>query len=223
MNAASAAKRCWLLTAVLATALGTSTQADTPALVLLGVSPTPPPSFTGTRGWQFLPWAGLTNDILITQLGVFDAGGDGLVNAHEVGLWRQIDNLTGVLLTSVTVPAGTAAPLNGGYRWVPISPVAIPPDITTYVVAAQYSAGDVDNLVTPYVDSFPSGLVIYPDMGRGALGSNLPYPAGGGPTPYWQPNLQFTLVPEPSVWLLLSPGLLYLLFYHRKPHWRPPP
>src|SRR5439155_1220605 len=85
--------------------------ADTPAFTLGSVSINPPSSFTGNRGWQF-ERAGSPNDILITQLGVFDSGGDGLINPHEVGLWRiGDDNISSTLLASATVPAGTDAPL----------------------------------------------------------------------------------------------------------------
>jgi hypothetical protein len=89
--------------------------------------------------------------------------------------------------------------------------VLIPYGITPHVVGAQFSAGDDDNLVTPIVSPFTAGLAIWPFIGRGDLGTDLPYPAGSGSERMWQANFQFTFVPEPSVWALLSPGLLYVL------------
>src|SRR5437899_2348930 len=50
------------------------------------VSTNQPPSFTGTRGWGFSHDGGNAY-IAITALGVFDSGGDGLVNSHQIGLW----------------------------------------------------------------------------------------------------------------------------------------
>lgn len=197
----------------------TSTQADTPAFVFAGdVGPTPS-SFTGTRGWGFVR-GGTTNDILVTQLGVFDSGGDGLVNAHAVGLWRDNPgSLTGTLLASATAPAGTNAPLIGGYRWVSIPPVLIPYAFARYVIGAQFSAGDADALVAP----LPSGLA--PDIGpaltsngRLADGLDLRYPWGSSIPPmegqvgeqFFTPNLQYVIVPEPALPLLLVPGLVCL-------------
>jgi hypothetical protein len=207
-----------------------STHADTPAFTLGSVSINPPSSFTGTRGWQF-ERAGSPDDILITQLGVFDSGGDGLINAHEIGLWRQDPGggVSGTLLASATVPAGTAAPLLGGYRWVSISPVPIPHALAFYVVGAQYSAGDQDNLVTPLPFDPQGGPQFSPDIfpflggGRYNLASSLAFPSSitfippeGPGELFWQPNFQYSGVPEPNVWLLLSPALFYLVLRSRR-------
>jgi hypothetical protein len=214
--------------------LATTAHADTPAFVLGAVLTNRPISFTGSRGWQF-GRAGGDYDIFITQLGVFDNGGDGLVNSLEVGLW-QAGNVTGTLLASATVPAGTLAPLADGDRWVSITPVRIPYVVGSYVVAAQYSAGDADDLVAPRPSGpwpsfkFAPDINVFTFAGRGSLGNDLPYPAswwgcGEGCTPaiFWEPNLKYTVVPEPSAWLLFLPGLGYGLFRYRKPHARQPP
>ena len=205
--------------------------ADTSAFVLGSVLTNQPVSFTGSRGWQFQAGSS-EGEILITQLGVFDAGGDGLVNSHQVGLWRA-GNITGTLLGSATVPAGTDAPLINGYRWVSIDPVLLPRTFALYVVAAQFSAGDPDDLVTPRPPgTAPGGFQFAPEVypflfaGRGAAGENLPYPAGfsscgEGCTPeiFWEPNFRYVVVPEPSVWVLLLPGLFGLgLLFRRKSH-----
>ena len=206
-----------------------STHADTPALVFANDFGFPPSSFTGTRGWEFGHHIGTTNDILITQLGVFDSGGDGLGNAHAVGLWREAPGgLTGTLLASATVPAGTNAPLIDGYRWVSIPPVVISYDLTRYVVGAQFSAGDTDALLAPR----PSAIA--PDIGaflttngKLAVGPDLAYPAyysnptGEGQVgeQFYTSNFQYVIVPEPSVPLLLAPGLAYMLLRHRKLRW----
>jgi hypothetical protein len=205
--------------------------ADTPAFVLGAVLSNQPLSFTGTRGWQFVPASG-GDDIFITQLGVFDNGGDGLVNPHQIGLW-QAGNVSGTLLASATVPAGTAAPLEVGYRWVPITPVRIPYAVSSYVVAAQYSAGDADDMVTPRPSGpwpyyeFARDIGVFTSAGRAGLGNDLPYPSGWTscgegciPEINWEPNLKYTVVPEPSVWVLFGSGLLFGFWRHRQAHGR---
>jgi alpha-galactosidase len=59
------------------------------------------------------------DDIEVTALGYYDCNagggtGDGLTNAHAVGIW----DTSGNLLASKTVPAGTAGSLSNGYRYV---------------------------------------------------------------------------------------------------------
>ena len=202
-----------------------STHADTPVLGFANQFNNPPSSFTGTRGWGFVR-GGPTNDLLITQLGVFDSGGEGLVNAHAVGLWRDNPgSFTGTLLASATVPAGTDAPLIDGYRWVSISPVVIPYAFARYVIGAQFSAGDADALVAP----FPSWIgrdigPAFTSNGRLEVGSELAYPSTGSIPPgegqvgeqFFTPNLQYVIVPEPSIPLLLAPGLFWLLLRQRR-------
>lgn len=204
-------------------------KADTPAFAFAGSSTEPPPSFTGTRGWSFFNYRP-EGAILITQLGVFDAGGDGLVNSHAIGLWA----LDGTLLASATVPAGTGAPLIDGYRYASISPVIIPratseidPN-TAFILAAQYSTADADDLLTPFSAGLTPGIGgwsgNFPSIGWYGLGSDLPFPnrrtqptmEGSGGRIFWEPNFQFGAIPEPSVFSMLAPGLLYLFVRQRK-------
>src|SRR5437016_5297222 len=117
--------------------------AEMPAFPLGSVSQDQPPSFTGTRGWV-LNYTPPNSSISITELGVFDNGGDGLVNPHQVGLWLP----DGTLLASATVPAGTSATFLDGYRYVSISPLVFPAR-QLGIIAAQYSAGDADDLGMP--------------------------------------------------------------------------
>jgi hypothetical protein len=221
MNAHFWIERCCLIAITAATFIPSSTHADTPAFVLGTFLTNQPPSFTGTRGLIF----SLNNpNVAVSQLGVFDNGGDGLENSHQVGLWRlDPATLQGTLLASATVPAGTTASLIGGYRFVPISPVSFGP-LDLGVVAGQYSTGDGDDLVTPVPSlNFPGALQIFPP-GRFGLGTGLPYPDQGLSPPctgcsapiFWEANFQFQDVPEPSVGLLLLPGLTYLLLRHRR-------
>jgi hypothetical protein len=150
----------------------------------------------------------------ITQLGVFDADGNGLVNPHAVGLWAD----DGTLLGSTTIPAGIAAPLVDGYRYAPITPVLIRPGHYPLFplsarVAAEFSAGDADDFVTPIGGGFVDP--VYPQYNySGAytwaffgLGAGLPFPSGGWTTgqcqpegygcsapPFYEVNFQFIVV-----------------------------
>ncbi len=211
--------------------------ADTPAFISGGSRTNQPPSFTGTKGGAYLNFSSLSsgNYIAVTQLGVFDQGGDGLVNAHAVGIWAA----DGTLLASTTIPAGTVATLVDGYRYMPISPVLIPPGASPipnpfrFLVAAEYSAGDVDDLVSP-IRVFGSGYTqpvsatSYDgslSQGFYGLGAGLPFPSqhlpvpeGSSGPPFLEVNFQFNVVqvPEPAVSLLLASGLLYLFLRQRR-------
>ena len=85
-----------------------------------------------TLGWGFT----LTEAVTITDLGYFD-GDTGLTDPHPVGIWNSIGNL----LAEATVPAGTTAALVSGFRFVPITPVALNP--------GAYSIGGYANSTSP--------------------------------------------------------------------------
>jgi Domain of unknown function (DUF4082) len=80
------------------------------------------------------------SNISVSQLGVFDAGQDGLNTAKQVGLWDS----GGTLLASTTVPGGTTAALNGFFRMVNITPVSLTAG-QTYTVGALMLFADGDN------------------------------------------------------------------------------
>lgn len=89
-----------------------------------------------TRGYAFdVVAAGL----LATHLSVWDELSDGLSDAHTVGLWSP----AGVLLAQAVVPAGTAAGLQDGFRFVDIADVALPVG-NGYVVGATFLDGSAD-------------------------------------------------------------------------------
>jgi len=90
---------------------------------------------TGTRtnssqsvGWQF----DVLSAITATGLGWYDQGQDGLSDSHTVGIWDS----SGTLLTSILVPAGSTAGLDGVYRAVPIAPLLLPVG-TGYIVGGE--------------------------------------------------------------------------------------
>ncbi len=61
--------------------------------------------------------------VTVRALGFYDDGGNGLSQAHEVGIWFTGNNAaSGTLLASTVVPPGLKAPLHFGYRWVNLTP-----------------------------------------------------------------------------------------------------
>jgi hypothetical protein len=91
-------------------------------------------------GWQFNVLSPLT----VTDLEWFDPNGPagaGLSTAHTVGIW----NPAGALLTSVVIPAGVAAPLDGMFRFETVAPVNLPVG-NGYVVGGQNFAANTDRL-----------------------------------------------------------------------------
>jgi len=86
-------------------------------------------------------WAFTTNaPVTITELGYFDSYQDGLQNSHDVGIWDS----SGALLGWATVPSGTSAVLDGPFRFVPISPIALDAD-QTYIIGATIKGQFDDN------------------------------------------------------------------------------
>jgi hypothetical protein len=202
-------------------------QADTPAFAGGGFTTEQPPAFEGTRGWSF--WNYNPEGIFVTQLGVFDDGGDGLANSHRIGLWT----VSGLLLASAIIPAGTSAPLVEGYRYVSITPIIIPignpfnPNMG-YIIAAQYSAGDVDDFLTPVSGGLATAMAGWSgglgSFGWYGIGSDLPLPnlrtlppmeGSVGPA-FLEPNFQFQAVPEPSMWLVVAPCGLAMWWSRRR-------
>jgi len=112
-----------------------------------------------------------------TWLGFFDQGGDGLSTSHMVGIYNSAHTLMG----SVTVPAGTAAPLHDGSRWAQLgTSVWLLPN-TTYMLAATFAAtGDRGNLATTANVTIGSGFTLAGTRFTYAPGAGLNYPSVSG-------------------------------------------
>ena len=91
---------------------------------------------SATIGWSFS--VGAVSEL--TALGIYDHDGDGIEDAHPVGIWTA----AGALLAQATVPVGTAGTLVGSYRYVTLaSPLTLSAG-QTYVVGAYF--GPVSNI-----------------------------------------------------------------------------
>lgn len=147
--------------------------------------------------------------LLVTRLGNYDFEADGLVTDHLVRLWTP----AGVLLAQATVPAGTAAALDGTFRVVDLAaPVRLEPG-QTYVLGA---VNPTDGTSDGYVSNSPAQIApfVAPEatfvQGRRNLGGSTFAGFAPNGTTRIGPNLTFVLapaaVPEPATFAAL--GLL---------------
>jgi PEP-CTERM motif len=147
-----------------------------------------------TEGWQFTT----SQAINVTALGFWDAGGDGLINAHDIGIF----NTSSTLLVSGTVPLGTMAPLaTDDFRYVTLSSSFLL-EPGTYSIGATYFAGAVASdhaakLVGPVAAPGITYEGSYFAVGEGLTDPKTPSANVDG---IFGPNFQFTgtSVPEPS-------------------------
>ncbi len=184
--------------------------------------------FVGTVGGIFLTTYSFYPQV--NWLGYADPTGNGLVDSHLVTLW---DNSTQGIIASATVPAGTAAPLIDGYRWVQLPSTVQLNYGSYYVIGAQTDGVDNwgDFISNPAPDDGSSGQINW-DSQYVQLGSGWEFTRAGrydsaGNYPTEPPNqsgsdaiypaanlgYNLTIAPEPaSLWLLcLGTGLFGLV------------
>jgi len=213
--------------------------AGTPAQAAITAAVDEPTGATRTDHFAWVGFAFSTPDdtaVNVNRLGFWDEGGDGLISDHEVALFEfdsftstnQLGNGNFTLIATATVSAGTAAPLEGGYRWASIS------DMVLFKTAAQNAASstrsylimfnNVDQGVNdPWTDGLGDAVPINPAFGtvdsRGALvwtggttvGSTGVSSQAGVPQ-FGGPNIGYEApVPEPSSLALIGLGGLAVL------------
>lgn len=159
--------------------------------------------FTDTVGYSFRVGSSFLS---VTQLGVWDQNTDGLNRPNSIGLWDD----AGSLLGSVVIPMGQVAPLDGKFRYHPLSlPVILSPN-TVYVLGAfapdggEYRAQN-DGFRPP---TFSAGAVLVGSR-RNNIQFTFSFPTANESYPgqsIMGPNLQYDVVPvpEPSAALLAA-------------------
>lgn len=163
-----------------------------------------------TLGWTFA----VHEPVLAYSLGVYDAGQDGLADSTQVGLWLATG---GAPLATAIIPAGTAATLDGFFRFVPISPVVLTPGLE-YIVGSS-SPGELatsfwgDNgTVDPRVTVIEARYS--PEWAGFAFPELTDSNSAGGAL--LGANLQITPVPLPAGLWLFGGGLISLAAWARR-------
>jgi len=193
-------------------------------------------TYVGTVGGIFLTTYSSSPEV--NWLGYYDHNGDALASSHQITLW---DNSTETIIASATVPAGTAAPLIDGYRWVELSSTVTLNPGSYYVIGAQTDGVDLwgDILSNNSPDNGTNGQISwnsqYVQLGSGweftragRYDSTGNYPGeppnqSGSDAIYPVANLGFNIVtvPEPGSLTLSGMGVaatvLYLSKRKRKP------
>jgi len=166
-----------------------------------------PSLFYDTVGYAFTV---KQDPLSVHRLGVNDVGGDGLTSMNLIGLWGE----GGSLLATAILPSGRSAPLESGFRWFDLSTPVLLSANTTYRLGAQANletraSGFVSDPISPYVNLV--GAV------RNNQEQNFTYP---GSAPFSGqaivgPNMAFSVVPEPSTFLLVISAAIARVIHRR--------
>lgn len=142
-----------------------------------------------TYGWEFT----VAQSLIVTHLGLWDYGQDGLMATHLVRIWTG----GGSELASGTVPSG--ATTFATWRWAELStPVSLAPG--SYVIGAVYGTG-TDYLAANVSPFNVSSEIAYVQM-RFASGSQFPDQANPSANGIFGPNFRYLKpdpVPEPAL------------------------
>jgi hypothetical protein len=157
-------------------------------------------SGNSTKGWAFT----ISSPVLVTQLGLWDQGNNGLNASHVVTIWTS----TGTLMAQTTIPSGTGATLIDGFRYVSITSILLPAG--SYTIGGFYGRLDDRFAIHPSTITTASGVTYNGSRSR----SGFAFPSGnffGNVNSYFGPNFQFTTaVATPdsgSTWVLLLLGV----------------
>lgn len=152
-----------------------------------------------TVGFSFTP----TIDILVSHLGFFDIGNDGLTSSHQVGIWSS----AGDLLLSDVVASGTSATLLDGFRYVDSADLFLAAN-TSYVIGAAINQGsNEDSYIFGPSSVQTSSLIDFGNGLRGPANVAFAFPSVNPNSGRFGPNFQFSAaVPEPATWAFMIFG-----------------
>jgi hypothetical protein len=163
-----------------------------------------------TLGWKF----SVTAPTSITALGVYDSGQDGLAGSAQVGLWLASG---GAPLAQATVAVGTAAALDGTFRFTPVTPTALTPGVE-YIVGSYLNSDLATALFGGNGIVDPRVTVI--DARYSSVGSGFAFPgitdAGAEGAAFLGGNFQLTPVPLPAAAWLFGSGVAGLSAWARR-------
>jgi hypothetical protein len=161
-----------------------------------------------TSAWDFQ----ITQSFRVTALDYYDSGTPGgLLTSHQVGLWTS----NGVLLASVTIPAGTAAPQIGDYRSEAITPIILTPG---FYEVGGFVPGSSDKYVIDATGNTLSGILYQEShvaTGAFAFAGSQNLISGKEITANFEASA-VSDVPEPGTAGLLFAGIVGLVLFWRK-------
>lgn len=167
-----------------------------------------PNTFTtsATVGWQF----SASSPLNVTALGFWDQGSNGLVNAHDVGIW----NSSGTLLASTTITSASTPVAStssaGDWLFNNITPVTLAPG--TYTIGALLPVNtDPDLQIFSATASTSDGVTWLNAADIASLSLSEPGADPRFADGVFGPNLEVTPAPEPSTWSLLALGIAAIL------------
>ena len=202
-------KHCFVAIAILC---GAATAASAGTIALDVTSDTQvfaPGSFTNI-GWQF----SVNSAITVDGLGVFDVGGNGLAENHQVGLW---DN-SGTLLAQTTVTnasTGVASVSSAGdWLFQAIVPLVLAPG--TYVTGAFFATSADSVMANATISTVPQ-ISFLASMASSQAVFAEPGAYGLVEPGVFAANISVQAVPDPaSSLLLLGSSLLTLAIARRR-------
>ena len=156
-------------------------------------------------GWRF----SIASPISVSELGFWDAGGDGLGESHAVAIWNTsgLGDLASALVSG-TVAAGLGSPFHPGsqFRVVNVTATVLPAG--DYVIGSRLTGILIDSYKQ---DTDVSNLVV--DPGITFIQKRFDFHASfarpdqtNGTSGLFGPNFAFTAVPEPSTIALAALG-----------------
>jgi len=158
-------------------------------------------------GWNF----SVNEDVTLVQLGFYDRLGDGLADAHAIGLWSS----GGSLLRNVTIFDGTGDASNGelaasNFRYRDVTPLLLTAGSTYYLGATYASARDAFEFSGPEAFASIDQITV---IGGVQQNGGFVFPARpiAGGTLVVGPNFRIAgdavaPVPEPAAWVLMILG-----------------
>lgn len=175
----------------------------------------PQNSWTGTVGMAFATWQ---SGAMVSHVGYYDRDGDGLANSHTINLFQSTSSGGSggpdSILASATVPAGTAAELVDGFRWVALSsPLSLPAN-TWYTLAVDVDGVDLFGDLMSIGPNVTMAEPYYSNAGWGSpyarYGSDpvSDEPLLGSFATSIYPVVNLAYVPEPTPLLLPACGLV---------------
>lgn len=162
-----------------------------------------------TVGWQF----NVTSGITVNGLSWYDAGGDGLGQSYQVGIWSS----DGSLLASTTVPSGSAGTLDGGFRTVTIADLFLGAG-NGYIVGGLNSAQSSDALLFNVSGLATVSGIEFVDatFSDFDLGFVRPTQFSAASTGFFGPSFTVATVPEPASAMLLGIGFVAIVGLKRR-------